>query len=61
MPIKKQTTELTAEKITTVLKRLHSRMAVRAGKIINAEISMAPIIRMPKTMVMAVRMARSIL
>ena len=49
------------EQITTPRKLLKRRMAVRAGKITREEISMAPIIRMPSTMVSAVRMASSVL
>ena len=36
-------------------------MAVSAGKITSEEISMAPIIRIPSTMVSAVRMASRVL
>ena len=60
-PVTKHKTELTAAKSTTPRKDLKSRMAVRAGKITRDEISMAPIIRIPRTMVRAVRMARRVL
>ena len=60
-PAQKHTTEVMAEQITTPRKLLNRRMAVRAGKMIREEISMAPIIRIPSTMVRAVRMARSVL
>ena len=56
-PIKKHTTEITAETTTTFLKVLHTLIAVSAGKIIRLEISMAPIILIPITIVIAVRNA----
>lgn len=40
---------------------LHTRIDVSAGKMIRLEISMAPIIRMPRTMVTAVSTARIVL
>ena len=49
--------ERTPELIVTILKLLNTRMEVRAGKIIKLEISIAPIILIPKTMVMAVKIA----
>ena len=60
-PVTKHSTELTAANSTTPRKDLKIRMAVRAGKITRDEISMAPIIRMPRTMVRAVRMASRVL
>ena len=59
-PAQKQTTEVTAEQRITPRKLLNSRMAVRAGKMMREEISIAPIIRIPNTMVRAVRMAISV-
>ena len=55
------TTDVTAAQTTTPRKLRNSRMAVRAGKITREEISMAPIIRMPSTMVSAVRTAIRVL
>lgn len=60
-PIKKQTAETIAEVMTTLRKLRQTRMEVRAGKMIKLEISMAPIIRMPTTMVTAVSNASSVL
>ena len=60
-PAQKQLTEVTAEQRTTPRKLLNSRMAVRAGKMTREEMSMAPIIRMPSTMVRAVRMDSRVL
>ena len=40
---------------------VYKRQEVRAGKMIRLEISMAPIIRMPRTMVTAVSTARIVL
>ena len=56
-PIKKHTTDTTPEDTTTPRKLLNTRMDVSAGKITRLEISMAPIILMPRTIVMAVRTA----
>ena len=47
--------------ITTPRKLFSTRMALRAGKITRLEISMAPIIRMPSTMVRAVSTLSSVL
>ena len=60
-PAQKQTTDMTAAQSTTLRKLRNRRMAVRAGKMIREEISMAPIIRMPSTMVSAVRIASRVL
>ena len=49
------------EEITTLVKLLNTRIEVRHGKITRLEISMAPIIRMPRTMVTAVSTEISIL
>ena len=59
-PIKKHNPENTAAKTHAPRKRLHTRMALKAGKVIRLEISIAPNIRIPSTMVMAVRNASSI-
>jgi IS5 family transposase len=61
MPVKKHTTETAAEQRTTALKLLHIRMDVRAGKIMRDEMSSVPIMRMPTTIVTAVRSAISVL
>ena len=61
MPMQKQITDKIPEDHTTPLKLLNTRMEVRAGKIIRLEISIAPIIRMPSTMVTAVKTAISTL
>ena len=60
-PAQKHTTAVTPAQIMTPRKLLNSRMAVRAGKITREEISMAPIIRMPSTMVRAVSTASRVL
>ena len=49
--------ESTPDTITTPLKLLKIRMAVRDGKIMRLEISMAPIILIPITIVTAVKTA----
>ena len=61
VPIMKQLTEITAAVIITERKLLQTRMEERAGKIIRLEISSAPIIRMPRTTVIAVSTASSVL
>ena len=61
IPEKTQKTEMIAEETTTLLKLLQRRIAVSAGKIIKLEMSKEPIIRMPSTMVIAVKNANSIL
>ena len=61
IPIKKHVIEITAEQTVTLLNFLNSRIELKAGKIIRLEISTAPIIRMPSTMVRAVKRAMSIL
>ena len=60
-PAQKQAPDDTPAQITTPRKLLNSRMAVRAGKMIREEMSMAPIIRIPSTMVRAVRMLSRVL
>ena len=57
-PAQKHPADVTAAQRVTPRKLRKSRMAVKAGKITREEISMAPIIRIPSTMVSAVRMAR---
>ena len=53
IPIEKFITDKTAEDIITVLKVRNILIVVSAGKIINADISMAPIIFIPITMTIA--------
>ena len=53
----KRQIESTPDTITTPLKLLKIRMAVRDGKIMRLEISMAPIILIPITIVTAVKTA----
>ena len=59
IPMKKQNTEITAEKITTLIKLLKTRIALKAGKTIKLDIIMAPIKRIPITIVRAVKTAIS--
>jgi hypothetical protein len=61
IPVKKHAIEITAEQTVTLLNFLNRRIELKAGKIIRLEISTAPIIRMPSTMVRAVKRAMSIL
>ena len=61
MPMIKHTADRMPEHITVPLKVLHSRMAVRGGKMIRLEMSRAPIMRMPSTIITAVRQARRVL
>ena len=61
MPRRKHTTERTAEQITTLWKVWQRRIEVSAGKISRLEIRSAPIMRMPRTVVMAVKNASSML
>ena len=61
IPVKKQKTAIMAEQTVTVLNLLKILMAVKAGKIIRLEISKAPIMRIPSTIVRAVKSAMSIL
>ena len=61
MPMQKQITDKIPEDHTTPLKLLNTRMEVSAGKMIRLEISIAPIIRIPSTMVTAVKTAISTL
>ena len=53
----KDTAEVTAERTITAPKLLQTLREERAGKMIRLEISIAPIIRIPKTMVIAVKIA----
>ena len=57
----KQNTDITAEKITTLLKLPQIRIAERVGKIISPDMRIAPIKLIPKTIVTAVSTAISIL
>ena len=59
--MKKQTTESTAEETATPRKERKSRIEVSGGNTISAEISSAPISRIPSTMVTAASTASSIL
>ncbi len=61
MPIKKAKIDTTTEDTTTDLKVLNTLIEVRAGKIIKLDINIAPIILIPKTIVMAVKKAIRIL
>lgn len=60
-PKKKQTNAKMADEIITLLKLMNTRMELNAGKIINEEMSMVPMTRIPRTMVIAVSRATSIL
>jgi len=60
-PVKKHSIETTAEQTVTLLNFLNIRIELRAGKIIRLEINNAPIMRIPSTMVRAVKKAISIL
>ena len=59
IPTAAHSTDTTAEKTVTLKKLLHSRMAERAGKIINAEISREPTKFMASTMMTAITTAIS--
>ena len=59
IPRKKQSTESIAEKTTTLKKLLKTRMALRAGNTIKLDIIMAPMRRIPTTIVRAVKTAIS--
>lgn len=61
MPIRNAAIEKIAEVIITERKLLHIKRDESAGKIIRLEISIAPIIRIPITMVTAVSTARRVL
>ena len=61
MPIQKHTTDRMPEQTTTLRKLLKIRMAVSAGNITRLEISIAPIIRIPSTIVTAVKTAIKVL
>jgi hypothetical protein len=56
-PIKKQTIDSTADDIVTLRKLLNTRIDVNTGKIIKLEIIIAPISRIPITIVKAVSTA----
>lgn len=60
-PAQKQATARMPARITTPRKLFLTRMAERAGKITRLEMSMAPIIRIPSTMVRAVSTERNVL
>ena len=60
-PAQKHTTLKPAAQSTTPLKLRRRPMAVRAGKITRLEMSMAPIRRIPRTMVSAVSTDRMVL
>jgi len=61
IPATRFTTATTADEMTTLRKLLNTRMDVRGGNIIRAEISMAPISLMPSTMVTAVSTESTVL
>ena len=56
-PIKKHATDKTADEIVTLQKLLNTRIDVNTGKIIRLEIIIAPIKRIPTTIVNAVSSA----
>jgi hypothetical protein len=59
-PAIKQTIDTATEQTLTLLNFLNTRIEVSAGKMMSAEISIAPIMRIPSTIVIAVRNAMSI-
>ena len=61
IPAKKHVSDTQAEHIVTLLKHLHNRIEVSAGNIIRLEIKSAPIMRIPSTIVIAVKNASSML
>jgi hypothetical protein len=61
IPAKKHSIETRAEQTVTLKNFLNRRIELRAGKIIRLEISMAPIMRIPSTIVRAVKIAMSVL
>ena len=61
IPIKKLTTDIIADVITTPLKLLHTLIAVRVGITIRLDIKSEPIIIIPRTTVTAVSTAKIIL
>ena len=61
MPAKKQARDRIPEDTMTPPKLLNTRMEERQGNITRLEMSMAPIILIPSTMVTAVRTAMMIL
>ena len=61
IPTTKHTTEITPELIITLLNVRHTRIDVSAGKMIRLEIRSAPIIRIPNTIVTAVKTAINVL
>ena len=56
-PIKKHITDKTEDEIVTLKKLLNTRIDVNTGKIIRLEIIIAPIKRIPTTIVKAVSIA----
>ena len=61
MPNRKFTTDTTAAQIVTERNVPNTRIAVSAGKMMRLEMSSAPIMRIPSTIVTAVSTASSIL
>lgn len=61
IPIKKHIIDIIAEQSVTLLKVLNILIDVSAGNIIRLEIRRAPIIRIPRTIVMAVKNAINML
>ena len=61
IPILKHTTDNMPELMITARKLLNRRIEVSAGKMIRLEISIAPIICMPSTIVTAVRIESRVL
>ena len=57
IPTKKQTKDITTAQIITLKKLLNTRIAERAGNTIKLEIIIAPIKRIPITIVSAVKIA----
>ena len=60
-PVTKDKTEIMAEFITTDLKYLHILTDERVGKTIRLETSKAPIIRMPTTIIIPVKIESRVL
>ena len=58
---KKQKTDMNIDDTITFLKLLNTRIEVKAGKIIKLEISNEPMIRMPITTTIAVKIDKRIL
>ena len=59
MPVTAQTTEMTAEEITALLKLLKMRIEASAGKIISAEMRSEPTRFIARTIMIAVMTAMS--